>query len=61
MLNLGSMPERFCHIAGVARIAATLALSAVTFGLLGCEKEPEPPVEPEQPEEPTGDDSGSAE
>lgn len=45
MLNLGSMPERFCHIAGVARIAATLALSAVTFGLLGCEKEPEPPVD----------------
>lgn len=44
MLNLRSMPERLC-IAGFARVATLLLACAVALGVLGCEKEPEPPVD----------------
>ena len=44
MLNLRSMSERLC-IAGLARAATLLFACAVAFGVLGCEKEPEPPVD----------------
>ncbi len=45
MLNLRSMPERFCHIARITRATALLFACMVTLSLLGCEKEPEPPVD----------------
>jgi hypothetical protein len=38
------MPERLC-IAGFARVATLLLACAVALGVLGCEKEPEPPVD----------------